>query len=95
MVVPTSSNTNAGGKDEDSLPNVSPKAKSPSVPFSFSSSSPFMGPPSPLIEAGGLKGTTDISADLGIFAAGNQQGFVKIGQTGLHNPGGRSSWIGL
>ena len=28
-------------------------------------------------------------------SAGSEAGVVKVGQTGLHNPGGRSSWIGL
>jgi type II protein arginine methyltransferase len=28
-------------------------------------------------------------------AIGVESGVVKIGQTSLHNPGGRSSWIGL
>lgn len=31
----------------------------------------------------------------GSEGAGSRIGLVKIGQTSLHNPGGRSSWIGL
>lgn len=43
--------------------------------------------PSPLDIVTGLKKYSESS---------NAQGrLVKVGQTALHNPGGRSSWIGL
>jgi type II protein arginine methyltransferase len=57
--------------------------------------------PSPLIDA------IDMMADVREAAAAAESnkspshvpaenvGVVKIGQTSLHNPGGRSSWIGL
>ncbi len=37
-----------------------------------------------------------LGADGGIsLRAQNKSTVIKIGQTALHNPGGRSSWIGL
>jgi hypothetical protein len=37
-----------------------------------------------------------LGADGGIILhAQNKSTVIKIGQTALHNPGGRSSWIGL
>jgi len=37
-----------------------------------------------------------LGADGGIILrAQNKSTVIKIGQTTLHNPGGRSSWIGL
>ncbi len=71
------------------------------------SPSPFIGPPSPLIEAAGLdmlklmeKGGSpgDVFARSGSVTPNSSEGefeSVKIGHTGLHNPCGRSSWIGL
>jgi len=70
------------------------------------SPSPFIGPPSPLIEAEGLdvlksmeKGGSpgDVFTRSGSVTPKCEGEFesVKIGHTGLHNPCGRSSWIGL
>lgn len=69
---------------------------SPSPSTSLPSLSPLMVPPSPLIEAIEMDplrvtGLPDGSGTGG----GCEYELVKIGQTGLHNPGGRSSWIGL
>jgi hypothetical protein len=37
-----------------------------------------------------------LGADGGVILRGqNKSTVIKIGQTALHNPGGRSSWIGL
>ena len=93
MPVPVNENTNVGGKaaTEEEASHTSPG--SPTVPLSLSSSSSFLGPPSPLLEPVGS--LADKSTSFGNWAGGNQDGFIKIGQTGLHNPGGRSSWIGL
>ena len=59
----------------------------------FASQSTPMATPSPLIDAiypqpesEKTSGEEFSKADIGI---------VKIGQTSLHNPGGKSSWIGL
>lgn len=69
------------------------------------SPSPFIGPPSPLIEAVGLdmlklagKGGIGDALRSGSMTPSSNEGeyeLVKIGHTGLHNPCGRSSWIGL
>ena len=58
--------------------------------FTPSSSSLTLGTPSPLIDG----------KDPNIFPLSTEKGIpefvtVKIGHTSLHNPGGRSSWIGL
>jgi protein arginine N-methyltransferase 5 len=102
MAVPISGNTSAGVKgttEEDALLSPSPTpvlSPTSSIPWSLSTSSAFTGPPSPFLEpVGGVMGVTDISAHLGSSVGGYQHGLIKIGQTGLHNPGGRSSWIGL
>jgi type II protein arginine methyltransferase len=58
----------------------------------FASTSTPMATPSPLIDAIDAQPVFEEpeeefrKADIGV---------VKIGQTSLHNPGGRSSWIGL
>jgi len=61
--------------------------------FSTAPSFNSMGAPSPLIDSReldtGKMATTDIAHTDGELEA------VKIGHTSLHNPGGRSSWIGL
>jgi protein arginine N-methyltransferase 5 len=48
-------------------------------------------PPSPLVDA--VDSPRKDSVRMGDSA--NGAGIVKTGQTSLHNPGGRSSWIGL
>ena len=58
---------------------LSPHAQSPAL----SASSPMLDAPQPLWDRG-ISVVMDESPDL-----------MKIGQTSLHNPGGRSSWIGL
>ncbi len=62
--------------------------------------------PSPMIDAVGdlsfssstdsLRSyTPDPSVTAGSDGSSSGMGVVKIGQTSLHNPGGRSSWYGL
>jgi protein arginine N-methyltransferase 5 len=50
------------------------------------------GQPSPMMDAQYSPNTQPRSSSIGMAAEG---GRLKIGQTALHNPGGRSSWIGL
>lgn len=64
----------------------------------FASASTHVAMPSPVIDAVDVFPLTPrsetsraSSSDLPKSASG----VVKIGQTALHNPGGRSSWIGL
>ena len=60
---------------------LSPRAQSPAL----SAPSPMLdAPPQPLWDRSIVSDTAEESLDL-----------VKIGQTSLHNSGGRSSWIGL
>lgn len=72
----------------------------PTSPFSRSHSSFFPSPttpvatPSPLIDAIDMKPQLERRDSLATID-GADLGVVKIGQTSLHNPGGRSSWIGL
>jgi protein arginine N-methyltransferase 5 len=60
-------------------------------------STPFV-PPSPLIDAIDNPMDQQFSKEV-MKRVGEgskvETGVVKIGQTTLHNPGGRSSWIGL
>lgn len=58
---------------------LSPRAQSPAI----SAPSPMLDAPQPVWDRG-MSVVGDESPDL-----------AKIGQTSLHNPGGRSSWIGL
>ena len=67
--------------------------------FVTATSTPFV-PPSPLVDA--IDNPFLVSGDLiskELKRVGEspkvETGVVKIGQTSLHNPGGRSSWIGL
>jgi protein arginine N-methyltransferase 5 len=58
---------------------------------------PYISTPSPLIDAVDPftfpdRGEKPRAAD---DALADGCGIVKIGQTSLHNPSGRSSWIGL
>ncbi|KAG9314881.1 protein arginine N-methyltransferase [Chiua virens] len=63
---------------------------------SFSSTSTYVAVPSPIVDAVDVfplevrpesrRGSAEVKVPCGV---------VKIGQTALHNPGGRSSWIGL
>jgi len=63
----------------------------------FASASTHVAVPSPVIDAVDVfpltprSETSRASSELSRSASG----VVKIGQTALHNPGGRSSWIGL
>lgn len=64
-------------------------------------STPFV-PPSPLVDAidnpfllvSGDQLSKEVAKRVG-EGSKVETGVVKIGQTTLHNPGGRSSWIGL
>ena len=58
----------------------------------FTSVSTPMATPSPLIDA--IDAHPVLEEPIEEFRKADI-GVVKIGQTSLHNPGGRSSWIGL
>jgi type II protein arginine methyltransferase len=60
----------------------------------FASASTPMATPSPLIDAIDAQSEFEKSGSWDEFSRADI-GVVKIGQTCLHNPGGRSSWIGL
>ncbi|KAI0001496.1 PRMT5 arginine-N-methyltransferase-domain-containing protein [Russula compacta] len=95
---------------ESFLPVLRPPAETPAegpLPrvdghgsFVTATSTPFV-PPSPLIDA--IDNPFLVSGDQlskettkrGGEVSKIESGVVKIGQTTLHNPGGRSSWIGL
>lgn len=70
--------------------------------FVTATATPFA-PPSPLIDAIDSPAPVVVSSDQFVsevtkrIGEGSkvETGVVKIGQTTLHNPGGRSSWIGL
>jgi protein arginine N-methyltransferase 5 len=68
--------------------------------FMTATSTPFV-PPSPLIDAidNPFLVSGDQSSREALKRVGEvpktETGVVKIGQTTLHNPGGRSSWMGL
>ncbi|KAJ3983947.1 shk1 kinase-binding protein 1 [Lentinula detonsa] len=73
-------------------------AKSPTMsghplPSSNLMASPTIGVPSPLIDAVDLAPRSSISFQ--DTPERSTARLVKIGHTSLHNPGGRSSWIGL
>ena len=89
MAVPKIGRMGNGATEEDSSLRVSPSTITPTSSVPWSLSSPFIGPPSPLMEPAGI---SDMSSNL---AGEYDDGLIKIGQTGLHNPGGRSSSIGL
>lgn len=55
--------------------------------------SPTIGVPSPLIDAVDLIPRSTLSVQE--TPERSTARLVKIGHTSLHNPGGRSSWIGL
>ena len=64
----------------------------------FASTSTPMATPSPLIDA--IDAQPEIETTSHFLEPGEgfgkaNTGVVKIGQTSLHNPGGKSSWIGL
>ena len=61
---------------------------------SAATSSPSLGARSPVMDAVDLTFGPEGSAAPSTRSEG-QPGMVKIGQTTLHNPGGRSSWYGL
>jgi len=79
LSTPTQFNGLPGGSEGMRSSLLSPGAQSPGL----SALSPMLDAPQPLWE-GNLK-----------FIQDGVPGLVKIGQTSLHNPGGRSSWIGL
>ena len=58
----------------------------------FASTSTPVATPSPLIDAIDAQPISEEAAEEFHRA---DIGVVKIGQTSLHNPGGKSSWIGL
>ena len=67
--------------------------------FVTATSTPFV-PPSPLVDAIDnpfVVSSDQISKESKRVGESSkvETGVVKIGQTSLHNPGGRSSWIGL
>ena len=64
---------------------------------SFSSTSTHVAVPSPIVDALDVFPLVEHRADhrRGSMEVKPPCGVVKIGQTALHNPGGRSSWIGL
>lgn len=78
----------------------SPSAKgsnflSPAIPSPQMSAHSFQSEPQPQQQNESAHGFT-LGADGGIILrAQNKSTVIKIGQTALHNPGGRSSWIGL
>jgi type II protein arginine methyltransferase len=51
--------------------------------------------PSPVVDAMESPPFADHISVLSQQTHQGEMGVVKIGQTALHNPGGRSSWIGL
>lgn len=63
----------------------------------FASASTHVAVPSPLIDAVDAFPLTprSVTSKMGAEPAKPASGVVKIGQTALHNAGGRSSWIGL
>jgi PRMT5 oligomerisation domain len=86
---------NAPTVDKDQ-PSSPPRSASLANGGSFFTSSPSLGTASPLIDAVDVppmerRTVPHESAELVTPSFGT----VKIGQTSLHNPGGRSSWIGL
>jgi len=100
MSVPVNFRNNGGGQSSEAewLVQLPPSATlSPSPSASLPSLSPLMAPPSPLIEAVDVDPlrVTGLPEGSGIGGGDIEYELVKIGQTGLHNPGGRSSWIGL
>lgn len=95
---------------ESFLPVLRPPAETPTAgplprvdghgSFVTATSTPFV-PPSPLVDAidnpslvSGEQLSKEIMKRVGEVSK-IESGVVKIGQTTLHNPGGRSSWIGL
>lgn len=77
-----------------------PRSASPSPRVNGAGTLTLVAPPtptsvirSPLVDAVDLSYTSDRSASPDRDELG--AGVVKIGQTSLHNPGGRSSWYGL
>lgn len=96
---------------ESFLPVLRPPAETPKVgpiprvdghgSFVTATSTPFV-PPSPLVDAidnpfllvSGDQLSKEVAKRVG-EGSRVETGVVKIGQTTLHNPGGRSSWIGL
>lgn len=80
--------------------NHLPRSASPSPRVNGAGTLTLVAPPtptsvtrSPLVDAVDLSFTSDRSASPERDELG--AGVVKIGQTSLHNPGGRSSWYGL
>lgn len=65
--------------------------------LSFSSTSTHVAVPSPIVDALDVFPLAERGAERrpGSMEVKPPCGVVKIGQTALHNPGGRSSWIGL
>jgi type II protein arginine methyltransferase len=95
---------------ESFLPVLRPPVETPKVgpvprvdghgSFMTATSTHFA-PPSPLIDAidppvvlSADQFSKDVTKRMG-ESSKVESGVVKIGQTTLHNPGGRSSWIGL
>jgi type II protein arginine methyltransferase len=84
-------------------PKVGPVPKVDGYGSFVTATSTHFAPPSPLIDAIDNPAVPVVSSDLFSkdvtrrVGEGSkvETGVVKIGQTTLHNPGGRSSWIGL
>lgn len=74
--------------------------RQPSSPGSYGMTvaiSPMMSAPSPMMDAADMSFSESTSSSMDIEAGESEvtYGVTKIGQTSLHNPGGRSSWYGL
>lgn len=80
-----------------SLPVEHAEDASASEGPSFSSMSTYVAVPSPLVDAVDVFPLIEPRAEprRSVMEVKLPCGIVKIGQTTLHNPGGRSSWIGL
>ncbi|KAG8863184.1 methyltransferase protein [Tulasnella sp. 330] len=82
------------GFPQSSTSLVPPKAQPQMVPSIIEESNVL--PPSPMVDAPPAIGDSRLSTKTQTVPTSQMQDTrVKIGQTGLQNPGGRSSWIGL
>lgn len=85
-------------------PKIGPVPKVDGYGSFMTATSTHFAPPSPLIDAIDHPSVPAVVSGDQFFKEVTKQvgegskvetGVVKIGQTTLHNPGGRSSWIGL
>ncbi|KAG9005117.1 methyltransferase protein [Tulasnella sp. JGI-2019a] len=76
-------------------PLLPPKAaQSPLLPDSTIEESNVL-PPSPMVDAHSTSDNQSLTQTQSALNKQSSESRLKIGQTGLQNPGGRSSWIGL